>query len=104
MLLHLEVSESNPSAGEALARREGVQRRKAIRDAQTVAQQASVQSPDSLLHLASVSARVGLRRSMIYRLMQSGQFPHPVRLSLRCVRWRAGDIAAWLAEQAGGDA
>ncbi len=78
------------------ARRAERRQRKAVRDAQTVAQQAAVQGPDALLHLASVSARVGLRRSTIYKLMQAGQFPQPVRLSLRCVRWRAGDVAAWL--------
>lgn len=81
--------------------RDDARRRKATRDAQTAAQQASVQTPDALLHLASVSARVGLRRSMLYKLMQAGTFPQPVRLGVRCVRWRAGDVATWLASKAG---
>lgn len=38
----------------------------------------------------------GLSRSTIYRLMDAGQFPRPIRLTQKAVGWKETDIAAWL--------
>ena len=59
----------------------------------------STAAGDELLYFDSVSARVGLRRTAIYERISNGTFPQPVRLSARCVRWRASDIRHWLIAQ-----
>jgi prophage regulatory protein len=48
-----------------------------------------------LLRLPEVCKLAGLCRSSVYRLAASGQFPSPVRVSERSVRWRMADILAW---------
>ena len=52
----------------------------------------------AFLRLREVTIRVGLGKTAIYKRMNAGVFPHPVKLSERCVRWRAEDIAKWLAD------
>ena len=52
---------------------------------------------DKLLRREEVEARVGLKCSSIYRLMRAGQFPEPVKVGPRAVRWPASEIEAWLA-------
>ena len=37
-----------------------------------------------------------MTRSSIYRLMDSGDFPRPVRVGPTAVRWRESDITGWL--------
>lgn len=51
---------------------------------------------DYLVKLPAVLARTGLSRSTLYRDMEQGRFPAPVRISLRAVAWRASDIDAWI--------
>lgn len=40
-----------------------------------------------------------MSRSQIYRLIQSGEFPKPVKLGLRVSVWPDNDIQAWQAKQ-----
>ena len=49
-----------------------------------------------LLRRQEVEELTGLSRASIYRLMRSGRFPLPVRVSASAVRWKASDIAAWI--------
>lgn len=49
-----------------------------------------------MLPLPDVSARVGLSRPSIYRLMSQGHFPRPLKVGVRGVRWRSTDIDKWL--------
>ncbi|WP_257884818.1 helix-turn-helix transcriptional regulator [Variovorax sp. RO1] len=42
----------------------------------------------------------GLGESTIRRKMASANFPQPIKNGARCTRWRAGDVTAWLREQA----
>ena len=49
-----------------------------------------------LLRRPEVEAAVGLSCASIYRLMAAGEFPRPIRIGLRAVRWRAEDVAAYL--------
>ncbi len=51
---------------------------------------------DRLLRRRQVEEITGMSRSTIYKMMQSGEFPRPVRIGPSAVRWRASDIAAWV--------
>ena len=61
---------------------------------------AAAECDDALLQIHTVSALAGLGRSTIYRLVAEGQFPQPIKRGLRCTRFRAGDVTAWLKAQA----
>ena len=45
-----------------------------------------------LLQIEEVSKRVGFSKSQIYRLIAAGQFPAPLKVSARAVRWRSDEI------------
>lgn len=53
--------------------------------------------PTTLLRLPAVKAKAKLSRSTIYRLMEAGQFPLAVKISVRAVAWVESEIDAWLA-------
>lgn len=38
----------------------------------------------------------GLSRPTIYRYIQQGQFPEPVKITKRAVGWRESDIIEWM--------
>ena len=40
--------------------------------------------------------KLGLSRSTIYRMMNHGEFPRPVRIGRRAVGWRSSDVEEWL--------
>lgn len=50
----------------------------------------------SLLPLPKVEERVGIKKSKIYELIRTDNFPQPVRLGRRNVRWRSDDIQKWI--------
>lgn len=52
--------------------------------------------PDRLLKLDEVKRRVGLEKSMIYRLIQTGKFPEPYKVASCASRWSEQEIASWL--------
>ena len=54
---------------------------------------------DRLLRRPEVEVQTGLTRSTIYRLMRAGEFPEPLKLGPRAVRWRATEIESWIAER-----
>ena len=37
-----------------------------------------------------------MSRASIYRLMQQGDFPRPVKIGSTAVRWKESDVAAWI--------
>ena len=51
---------------------------------------------DRLLKRREVEEITGLSRSTTYRMVKTGQFPQPVRVGPKAVRWRLSDIIAWL--------
>ena len=51
---------------------------------------------DRLLHRREVEKLTGLSRASIYRLMSEGEFPRPVRVSAKAVRWKESDITTWI--------
>ena len=59
----------------------------------------AAKNPAALLRIETVVALTGISRSSIYTLIAAGRFVQPVRLSARCTRYRAGDVAAWLASK-----
>jgi prophage regulatory protein len=52
--------------------------------------------PERLLRLDEVKRRVGLGKSMIYRLIQEGRFPAPYKVSPLASRWSDLEIRAWV--------
>ncbi|MBI2749090.1 MAG: AlpA family phage regulatory protein [Burkholderiales bacterium] len=42
---------------------------------------------------------VPISRSTLWRRIQAGTFPGPVKLSARVTAWRAEDVRRWIAEQ-----
>ena len=51
---------------------------------------------ERLLTRLEVEKVVSLSRSAIYRLMRSGDFPEPIQVGTRAVRWRLSEIQEWL--------
>ena len=51
---------------------------------------------DRLLRRREVERITRLSRSAIYRQMQAGDFPRPVRVGPSAVRWKESDITSWL--------
>ena len=49
-----------------------------------------------ILRRPAVQERTGLGRSQLYRLMQAGVFPKPLKLSERCSGWLASEIDDWI--------
>lgn len=47
------------------------------------------------LRLPDVRSRVGLSRSQIYRLIQEGTFPSPVKIGGQVSVWPDNEISAW---------
>jgi len=48
------------------------------------------------LRLPSVSERVGLSRSQIYKLIQQGEFPEPIKLGPKISVWIEEKLEAWM--------
>lgn len=53
---------------------------------------------DQLLTRQQVEKISGLSRSSLYRMMrtQPPEFPTPIKISRRSVRWRLSEVSAWL--------
>ena len=49
-----------------------------------------------LLDLPQVKCLLQMSRSWIYAAMAAGDFPKPVRIGRRAVRWVAEEICAWV--------
>ena len=56
------------------------------------------------LRRRQVEDMTGLSRPTIYRKMERGAFPRPVRLSKSCVRWIEADVLKWMDEIESGTA
>jgi predicted DNA-binding transcriptional regulator AlpA len=54
----------------------------------------------ALLRKATILALSGMCDRHIDTLVKQGKFPAPVKLSRKVVRWPAGALRKWLAEQA----
>lgn len=56
-------------------------------------------SRERLLRRAEVELSTGLSKSAIYREIQKGSFPRPIRLTARSVRWPQSKVQAWIQDQ-----
>ncbi|WP_375553868.1 helix-turn-helix transcriptional regulator [Roseovarius mucosus] len=52
---------------------------------------------DKILRQKDVQSITGLSRSTIYRHVNAGTFPTPIKLTDRLIGWRASTIFDWLA-------
>ncbi|WP_419932236.1 helix-turn-helix transcriptional regulator [Candidatus Poriferisodalis sp.] len=52
-----------------------------------------------LLSRPEVERLTGLSTSSLYRAMRSSDFPEPLRIGKRAVRWRYDEIRAWIEER-----
>ncbi|WP_419942855.1 helix-turn-helix transcriptional regulator [Candidatus Palauibacter sp.] len=52
--------------------------------------------PTRILRRPQVLRRIGLGKSTLYRMLDGGTFPRPVKLGLRAVGWREDEIEDWL--------
>jgi prophage regulatory protein len=53
--------------------------------------------PENHLRRPAVEAATGLSRSSLYAMMDSGDFPRPIRIGRRAVAWPESAVLAWLA-------
>jgi prophage regulatory protein len=53
-----------------------------------------------VLRLPQVCHKIGLCRSMIYRLESEGRFPRRIKLGVRAVGWIESEVEAWIRERA----
>lgn len=56
----------------------------------------SFEQSDRLLRIDEVKRRVGLGKTMIYRLIKRQDFPAPYKLSPFAARWSEREIAQWI--------
>ncbi len=54
---------------------------------------------DKLLLRTEVLDRTRLTTSSVYRLMRAGQFPEPIRIGAKAVRWPESEIEDWIASR-----
>ena len=54
---------------------------------------------DKLLRISEVKERVGLSTSSVYRAMRGSDFPKPLKLGPKAVRWSLEEVEDWLAAQ-----
>lgn len=57
---------------------------------------AKPEMPTYLLRLSEVEHAVKMSRSTIYRMINKGTFPPPVRLGERSSAWRESDVMDWI--------
>lgn len=53
------------------------------------------------LRFPKVAEKTGLSKTHLYRLIQAGKFPKPIKLSERVSAWDEAAIDAWLGEKFG---
>ena len=78
----------------------GVPKEEYIRDGEKALAELRGVSPVSgnkpLIRLSEVTDIVGITRSTIYEKMNSGEFPAPIKIGLRAVRWRTEEVVEWI--------
>ena len=57
----------------------------------------ATQEVDRLLSLPEVLELTGVGKTKVYMDVKSGVFPAPVKVGVKSVRWRASELAEWMA-------
>jgi prophage regulatory protein len=67
---------------------------------ETIGRDKSVKTvPDPIIRMPKVEELTGLKKSTIYKLIQTGDMPSAVQLSPRAVGWRQSEIIEWAASR-----
>lgn len=72
------------------------------RDAAAIKARETLSTPDALLRLPQVLARVPVGRSSLWQMVRENRFPKPIKLGPMTTAWRSSDVDAWI-EAAGRD-
>ena len=52
---------------------------------------------DRLMTRVEVERRIGLKTSKLYKMIRADEFPCPLKISPRAVRWHESEVEAWIA-------
>jgi prophage regulatory protein len=52
--------------------------------------------PENFLKLPAVITRTALSRSEVYRRLNAGEFPRPIKLGMRSIAWQSSKIDEWI--------
>ena len=57
-----------------------------------------LKSPEAkmILRMKDVCSELGVSRASIYRLLESGSFPKPLKLGKRAIGWERDNIQQWV--------
>lgn len=58
----------------------------------------TTQAEDRLITDKEVAHLLGSSRSWPWKRVRAGKFPTPVKLSVRCTRWRLSAVREWMAD------
>lgn len=61
----------------------------------------NTQTLEQFLTAKEVASCLKVTTRTLYRRMDSGNFPRPVKFSENCVRWRERDIRTWISSLEG---
>lgn len=54
---------------------------------------------DRLLTMKELVRATTLSRASVYRLVEAGQFPRPIRIGPQRIAWKSSSIAEWMAQR-----
>lgn len=57
-------------------------------------------APRTLVGIKELVDSLCLSRSTIYRMIDNGSFPRPLKLTVGIARWRVSEVDAWVADAA----
>ena len=57
-------------------------------------------SGEQLIRLRDLLAQLGISRSAVYRMMDDGKFPRPLKLSAQTIAFKQSEIDAWVESRA----
>lgn len=53
---------------------------------------AAERNPDALVRIEVIAAVHSFSKPYIFKLVQRGKLPRPIKFGSRCARWRMGDV------------
>ena len=56
-------------------------------------------SQNRFIRMPDLRQKVGLSKSQIYKLIQQGEFPEPVKLGRKVSVWTDSDVEEWMSKQ-----
>lgn len=51
---------------------------------------------ESFLRLPEVERRTGLKKSILYKKIDCGEFPKPIRLTEKARAWLESEVSSWI--------